>query len=122
MQDVVSRGDTVQQSKHVTTMPLSVWKETCIIVRIVGIRLEKMRLESQEKQVKLQVESREDVQAHEIEKIVVKAVEDRKTALLVNQSQVEEDVDNDGDIDMIDIAKLNIEKEKLNILSKYYFH
>lgn len=82
-------------------------------------QLEKMKLESQEKQVKLQVESREDVQAHEIEKIVVKAVEDRKTALLTNQVQSEDlDTDNDGEIDIIDVAKLNIEQEKLNLAKR----
>lgn len=80
-------------------------------------QMEKMKLQSQEKQVKLQVESREDVQAHEIEKIIVKAEEDRKTALLT-QSLTPQDNDNDGEIDITNIAKLQLDREKVEIAKK----
>lgn len=74
--------------------------------------MEQMKLQSQEKQIQLQVESREDVQAHEIEKILVKAEEDRKTALLTKGSK---DSDEDGIPDIMEVADHNIKAGKLQL-------
>lgn len=78
--------------------------------------MEQMKLQSQEKQVEMQTAAREDVQAHEIEKIVVKAEEDRKTELMkASLTNTDVDVDDDGQPDIMDIADHSIKEAKLQL-------
>jgi hypothetical protein len=89
--------------------------------------MEQMKLQSQEKQVKMQVEAREDIQAHEIEKIVVKAEEDRKTNLMTSTIDAmafdeNKDENDNGVPDIIDIADHYLKAEKLSLEKDKFKH
>lgn len=89
--------------------------------------MEQMKLQSQEKQVQMQVELREDVQAHEIEKIVVEAQEKRKTDIMVAELEglafdVNKDQDNDGVPDIMEVADHFLKESKLNLEEQKFKH
>ncbi len=82
--------------------------------------MEQMKLQSEEKQIKMQVEAREDVQAHEIEKIMVKAREDRRTNIEVAAVgglafDKDSDEDNDGVPDIMEVADHYLKQGKLDL-------
>lgn len=82
--------------------------------------MQQMQLQSQEKQVQMQVEMREDVQAHEIQKIVTKAEEDRKTSIMTASItglalDKDSDEDNDGVPDVMEVADHYLKTEKLRL-------
>lgn len=89
--------------------------------------MEKMRIESEERQVKMQVEAREDVQAHEIEKIRVKAEEDRETDIMTTTIGAmswneDKDVDKNGLPDVLDVADHFLKEDKLNLDKEKFKH
>lgn len=89
--------------------------------------MEQMKNQSEERQVKMQVEAREDIQAHEIEKIMVKAEEDRKTNIMVASVEglafdKDNDEDNDGVPDILEAADMYLKGEKLNLENKKFEH
>lgn len=89
--------------------------------------MEQMRLQSQEKQVQMQVEMREDVQAHEIEKIITKAEEDRKTQIMTASItglalDKDNDEDNDGVPDVLEVADHYLKTEKLRLEMEKFKH
>lgn len=89
--------------------------------------MEQMKLQSQEKQVQMQVELREDVQAHEIEKIIVKAEEDRKTNIMTASVEglafdKDMDEDNDGVPDVAELADMYLKQGKLNLENEKFIH
>lgn len=84
------------------------------------MELQKSQAEAEQKAIQMQVEAREDVQAHEIEKIRVKAEEDRNTSIMTEtiraQSWTEEkDADNDGTPDVIEIANHFLDEKKFEL-------
>lgn len=81
---------------------------------------EQAQLDSQERQTKMMVEAREDVQAHEIEKIQVKAAEDRTTNIMTSTIDTmawneDKDVDKDGLPDIMEVAKHYLDQSKFKL-------
>lgn len=90
-------------------------------------QMEQAKLASQEKQTQMQVELREDVQAHEIEKIRVKAEEDRQTAIATATISAlgfseDKDMNDNGVPDIVDIAKLALDEKKLELDKQKFDH
>ena len=82
--------------------------------------LQKQQLDSQERQIKMQIDTREDLQEHEINKIVVKAREDRETAIMketIGGLSWNENKDMNGNEipDIIDLSKQFLNEQKLEL-------
>ena len=90
-------------------------------------QIQKMQAEQEQKAIQLQREAREDIQAHEIEKIVTKADQDRTTKIMTEtikaQSWTEEkDADNDGKPDLLEIADHYLDQRKLDLEVEKFEH
>lgn len=91
------------------------------------MELQKAQAEQEQKNIELQMQAREDVQAHEIEKIRVKAEEDRTTDIMTEtiraQSWAEDkDVDKDGKPDVLEIADHFLNEKKINLDIEKFEH
>lgn len=89
--------------------------------------MQQQQLESQERQVKMQVEAREDIQAHEIEKIRVKAEEDRTTEVMTASIGAmawseDKDMDKNGLPDVLDVADHYLNQSKLQLDQAKFEH
>jgi len=83
-------------------------------------QIQKAQAEQEQKIVQMQLEAREDVQAHEIEKIVTKAMEDRTTKIMAETVKAQgfakdNDVDDDGMPDVLEIADHFLDQKKLDL-------
>lgn len=91
------------------------------------MEMQKVQAEQEQKAIAMQREAREDVQAHEIEKIVVKAEQDRETSIMTEtiraQSWSEEkDADQDGKPDVLEIADHFLNQKKLDLEIEKFEH
>ncbi len=83
-------------------------------------QMQQMQGDQQMKLQQAQIEAREDEQAFELEMIRVKAEEDRKTKIQVATIGAlgfaeEKDFDGDGQLDVIEVAKVELQQQKLNL-------
>lgn len=90
-------------------------------------QLQQMQQEAQMKMQQAELENREDQQAALLEQIRVKAIEDRITKLEVAGIQatalgLQSDNNDNGIPDSVDLAKLALENEKLNLQEREFKH
>lgn len=84
------------------------------------LEMQKAQAEAEQKAIDMQMKAREDVQAHEIEKIRTKAEEDRTTSIMSETIRAQgfakdQDADNDQQLDVLEIADHFLDQKKLDL-------
>lgn len=80
-----------------------------------SMQMEQMKQQAAQEQIKMQIDAREDEQAHEIELAVTKEVERRETEIrkqLISALGFSQDVNENEVPDVIDFSKMQLEREK----------
>lgn len=90
-------------------------------------QMQKQQMESQERMVKMQTEVREDVQQHEIDKIVVKEEKQKERELAKETIKAlswneDKDVDKDGQLDAIELMNAELDREALKLKQAEFEH
>lgn len=89
--------------------------------------IEKSKQQHEQQLIQMQIDAREDVQAHEIDKIKVKAEEDRTTGIITSTIQAEgfakdTDINNNNIPDVVDIANTQLKQQKINLEERQFEH
>lgn len=85
-------------------------------------QLEQAKMQNDKEMKQAEIDAREDQQKHEIEKILIQEQEKRITALEVAKLNGSQDTDDNGIPDPIDVAKVNIAQQKMNLDMQKFEH